>query len=213
MMNLPANRYQFNFAVETPLHLNFYSGSMLRGAFGHALRQLSCMTKMADCKACPLYRTCPYPAIFETPPPEHHSLQAFSEIPPPYIIEPPPLGSKDYRPGDILSFSMVLIGRAIQQLPLIIYAWQRALARGQGKFQSQARLLDVALVPNQAQKEPGEHVIIYTAREGASVINHDHLSNKDRVDYSDETIESVTLNIKTPLRIRKKGQTLSHAMS
>jgi len=140
-------------------------------------------------------------------------LQAFSEIPPPYIIEPPPLGSKDYRPGDILSFSMVLIGRAIQQLPLIIYAWQRALARGQGKFQSQARLLDVALVPNQAQKEPGEHVIIYTAREGASVINHDHLSNKDRIDYSDETIESVTLNIKTPLRIRKKGQTLSHAMS
>jgi hypothetical protein len=213
MMNLPANRYQFTFAVETPLHLNFYSGSMLRGAFGHALRNISCMTKMADCKTCPLYRTCPYPAIFETPPPEHHGLQAFTEIPPPYIIEPPPLGSKDYQPGDMLSFSMVLIGRAIQQLPLIIYAWQRALARGLGKFQSRARLLHVALVPNQAQKEADERIVIYIAREGASVINHDHLTRKDRPGYPDENTQSVTLSIKTPLRIQKKGQILSHAMS
>jgi hypothetical protein len=212
MMNLPANRYQFNFAVETPLHLNFYSGSMLRGAFGHALRQLSCMTKMADCKTCPLYRTCPYPAIFETPPPENHGLQAFTEIPAPYIIEPPALGSKDYQPGDILSFSMVLIGRAIQQLPLIIYAWQRALARGLGKQQSRASLLDVSLVLNQTPTKAGERVVIYTAREGASVINHDHLINKDGFE-SDNTPQSMTLNIKTPLRIQKKGQTLSHAMS
>jgi hypothetical protein len=39
------------------------------------------------------------------------------------VIEPPPLGSRDYRPGETLEFSMVLIGRAIEQLPLVIYAW------------------------------------------------------------------------------------------
>ena len=209
MMNLPANRYQFNFAVQTPLHLNFYSGSMLRGAFGHALRQLSCMTKMADCKACPLYRSCSYPAIFETPPPEQHGLQAFSEIPPPYIIEPPALGSKDYQPGDTLSFSMVLIGRAIQQLPLIIFAWQRALARGLGKQQSQASLIDVALVINQAQ----DRVVIYKAQEGTMVSNHEYLTNKNRHDNFNAGVQSVTLNVKTPLRIQKKGQTLAHDMS
>jgi hypothetical protein len=213
MMNLPANRYQFNFAVETPLHLNFYSGSMLRGAFGHALRHISCMTKMADCKTCPLYRTCPYPAIFETPPPENHGLQAFSEIPPPYVIEPPPLGSKDYQPGDTLSFSMVLIGRAIQQLPLIIHAWQRALARGLGKLQSRARLIDVSLVLNQSLTEAGKQVVIYTAQEGTSVINHDHLIHKDPFDYPAAATQSLTLNVKTPLRIQKKGQTLSHDMT
>lgn len=215
MTRLPVNRYQFNFAVETPLHLNFYSGSMLRGAFGHALRQLSCMTKMADCKTCPLYRTCPYPAIFETPPPEHHSLQAFTEIPPPYIIEPPPLGSKDYQPGDTLSFSMVLIGTAIPQLPLIIYAWQRALARGLGKFQSRASLLDVSLVLHQphSQTEACKRAVIYTALEGASVINHEHLLNKDSFDYSAAAAQSVTLSVKTPLRILKKGRTLSHDMT
>lgn len=213
MMNLPANRYQFNFAVETPLHLNFYSGSMLRGAFGHALRHISCMTKMADCKTCPLYRSCPYPAIFETPPPEHHGLQVFSEIPSPYIIEPPALGSKDYQPGDTLSFSMVLIGTAIQQLPLIIYAWQRALARGLGKLQSQARLIDVALTLSQTQTESSEQVVIYTAQEGAVVINHEHLINKNRFEYPDSITQSLTLHVKTPLRIQKKGQTLSHDMT
>jgi hypothetical protein len=75
MNSLAVARYQFNFEVQNTLHLNFYSGSMLRGVFGHALRHLACMTKMADCKQCQLYRTCPYPEIFETPPPENHSLQ------------------------------------------------------------------------------------------------------------------------------------------
>ncbi len=210
-MNLPIARYQFNFAVQTPLHLNFYSGSMLRGAFGHALRHISCMTKMADCKTCPLYRTCPYPAIFETPPPEHHGLQAFSDIPPPYIIEPPPLGSKDYQPGDTLSFSMVLIGTAIQQLPLIIYAWQRALARGLGKLHSQSTLIDVSLVLN--QPDTGDRVVIYAAQEGAAVINHEHLIDNNPFNYLDANTQNVTLNILTPLRIQKKGQTLSHDMT
>jgi hypothetical protein len=214
MTNLPANRYQFNFAVETPLHLNFYSGSMLRGAFGHALRQVSCMTKLADCKTCPLYRTCPYPAIFETPPPESHGLQAFSEIPPPYIVEPPALGSKDYQPGETLSFSMVLVGRAITQLPLIIFAWQRALARGLGKFQSRARLLDVALVlppVHPATGEP-ERVVIYDAQEDAAVSDHAYLANVGQPLAATAT-DPVTLRIKTPLRIQKKGQTLSHDMT
>ena len=205
-MNLPANRYQFNFVVETPLHLNFYSGSMLRGAFGHALRHVSCMTKMADCKTCPLYRTCPYPAIFETPPPEHHGLQAFTEIPAPYVIEPPALGSKDYQPGDILSFSMVLIGKAIEQLPLIIYVWQRALTQGLGKLRSRARLIDVALLA-------GKPMVIYSAQEGASVINHQHVANNHNIAFTNETTENLTLTIKTPLRIQKKGQVLSDEMS
>ena len=210
MINLPVNRYQFNFMVETPLHLNFYSGSMLRGAFGHALRQVSCMTKLAECKSCPLYRSCAYPAVFETPPPEQHGLQAFSDIPPPYIIEPPALGSKDYQPGEMLSFSMVLIGSAIAQLPLIIYAWQRALVRGLGKLHSQARLQNVSLALNQ---DASESVIIYTAQAGAAVIAHEHLLKKDLNDVPNIPPKSITLSIKTPLRTQKQGKILSQDMT
>jgi hypothetical protein len=215
MKNLPASRYRFKFEVLTPLHLNFYSGSMLRGAFGHALRHISCMTKMPDCKTCPLYRTCSYPLIFETPPPENHGLQAFTEIPPPYVIEPPALGGGVYQPGDLLSFSMVIIGRAIAQLPLIIYAWQRALARGLGKQQSLAKLLDVSLVPGSGSTETtdGDCFPVFSVCAGATVINHDHLINNDSVLNWDTSSQSVTLSVETPLRIQKHGKILSHNMT
>ena len=71
---LPLARYRFHWRVSAPIHLPAYAGSMLRGAFGHALRRLACMTRQADCGACPLLRTCPYPGIF-APPPVEHSLQ------------------------------------------------------------------------------------------------------------------------------------------
>lgn len=202
MNSLAVARYQFNFEIQDTLHLNFYSGSMLRGVFGHALRHLACMTKMADCKQCPLYRTCPYPEIFETPPPENHSLQDFSQIPAPYVIEPPPMGEKTYRVGETLTFSMVLIGRAIHRLPLIIFAWQRAFARGVGKYESRAKLLDVIFEPNHSAQQ-----LVFDARENSVILEHSPLSFKQS-----DSVNSLTLNVLTPLRIQQKGSVLSHEM-
>jgi CRISPR-associated endoribonuclease Cas6 len=202
MNALAVARYQFNFEVQDKLHLNFYSGSMLRGVFGHALRHLACMTKMANCRECPLYRTCPYPEIFETPPPENHTLQDFSQIPPPYVIEPPPLGDKVYQVGETLSFSMVLIGRAIQQLPLIIFAWQRAFARGVAKYESRAKLLNVIFEPNQAQQQ-----VIFNATENETVNAHNPVNFENALQS-----ETLILEILTPLRIQQKGRVLFEDM-
>ena len=202
MNTLAVNRYQFNFQVETPLHLNFYSGSMLRGAFGHALRHISCMTKMKDCKTCPLQASCPYTLIFEPAPPTKHSLQNFSQVPTPYVIEPPPLGSKNYQVGETLSFSMVLMGAAIKQLPLIIFAWQRALARGLGKYQSRARLINVI---NQTEQYAQ---IIYQAEAAESIQNQQPYTI-----LALENKEQLTLHLKTPLRIQKQGKVLSDTMT
>ena len=202
MNTLLVARYQFNFEVQTPLHLNFYSGSMLRGVFGHALRHLACMTKLADCKTCPLYRSCPYPEVFETPPPEHHALQDFSQIPPPYVIEPPPIGDKMYRVGEILSFSMVLMGRAVFQLPLIIFAWQRAFARGVTKSESRAKLLNVVFEPDQANQQ-----IVFDALE-SDTLQETIISSP----LSILSKEELKLSIKTPLRIQQKRSVLTHDM-
>ncbi len=203
MNALAVARYQFNFEVQDKLHLNFYSGSMLRGVFGHALRHLACMTKLSDCKSCPLYRTCPYPEIFETPPPENHTLQDFSQIPPPYVIEPPAMGEKIYQQGETLSFSMVLIGRAIQQLPLIIFAWQRAFAKGVTKHESRAKLRNVIFLPYQSQPQ-----IVFDVTETESVISHDVLNCAKVNDLLSK--DEMQLNVLTPLRIQQKGRVLSH---
>lgn len=202
MSLLPVARYQFNFEVQNTLHLNFYSGSMLRGVFGHALRHLACMTKLSDCKECPLYRTCPYPDIFETPPPQNHSLQDFSQIPAPYVIEPPSMGERVYRAGETLTFSMVLIGHAIAQLPLIIFAWQRAFARGVTKYESRARLLNVIYQPNQKQSE-----IIFDAQENETILEHSITLEEPLFSAQQNNIH---LKIVTPLRIQQQGRVLSH---
>jgi hypothetical protein len=89
----PLARYRFEWRATSPLRIPDYAGSMLRGAFGHALRQLACMTKQKKCDGCALITSCPFPSIFAPVSPAAHTLQKFSEIPVPYIIEPPEWGA------------------------------------------------------------------------------------------------------------------------
>jgi len=136
-------RYRFTFRMRADLRLPEFSGSLLRGQFGAALRRTACITKARTCEGCPLLATCPYPAIFETPAPAEHPLQKFSAVPNPYVIEPPPLGTRFVAAGESLSFGMVLVGRALEQLPLIVYALQRAFARGLGAERAAGDLQDI----------------------------------------------------------------------
>ncbi len=100
---LPVARYRFSLRMEDELRLPEYAGSLLRGQFGAALRRTACITRAPACPGCPLHRTCPYPAIFETPAPDSHALQRFSRVPNPYVIEPPPLGLRRVGAGEALS--------------------------------------------------------------------------------------------------------------
>src|SRR5262245_31356172 len=110
---LPLARYRFVFLMCDELRLPEFAGSLLRGQFGASLRRIACMTGLPRCPPCQLYRTCPYPGIFETPPPPSHALQRFSQVPHPYVIEPPPLGLRRVAAGEALSFHVVLLGRAL----------------------------------------------------------------------------------------------------
>jgi len=140
---LPIARYRFTFRMRANLRLPEFSGSLLRGQFGAALRRTACITKARTCEGCPLLATCPYPAIFETPAPAEHPLQKFSAVPNPYVIEPPSLGTRFVAAGQSLSFGMVLVGRALEQLPLIVYALQRAFGRGIGTQRAAGDLHDI----------------------------------------------------------------------
>ncbi len=190
----PAVRYRFKFTVETPVRLPEYAGSALRGAFGAALRRTACMTREKDCKPCPLYRTCPYPAIFETPAPESHTLQKFSQIPNPYIVEPPPWGERLYQPGETLTFHLVLIGPAMQQLPLIIHAWQRAFRHGIGNGTANLHAVSVIDDQERADKifDPHEERI----QPHATGITLPQTTAPN----------TVTLTLQTPMRLQNNGK-------
>jgi len=193
--HLPIARYRLEFAVKTPLHLPAYAGSTLRGAWGAALRAASCMTRQADCEGCPLLAACPYAAIFETRPPTDRppSLQDLSQAPRPYVIEPPQLGERDYAPGEPLVFHLVLAGRALEHLPLILWAHIRALRRGVGRGDGTAELLRVV-------HEGMTETVVLDGPEG-SLLDH-----TPAVPPAPTFGAAVTLRFTTPLRLQTNGR-------
>src|SRR5574338_320432 len=132
---LPLARLRLEAEVESPLRLPDYAGSMLRGAFGRALRRLACMTRQPECGGCGLIRTCPY------------------------AIEPPPWRGATLDAGDRLAFGLTLFGRALAQQPLVLLAWQHALGRGVGAGEGRARLLRVV-----QEQAAGERVLLDAER-------------------------------------------------
>lgn len=191
----PAARYRLEFITEQPIHLPEYAGSALRGAFGHALKQIACVTIERDCKACALYRSCAYPAIFETPPPLDYARRKLANVPLPFVVEPPPWGERARATGSALNFTTVLIGPALDQLPLVLMAWRRALQLGLGPQQGTARLERVFV---EGESDP------VLANAAAGLRPHArHLPAPPP-----EPAPSVTLILDTPLRLQRGGRPL-----
>lgn len=144
-MSVFATRYRLTARTFAALSLPPYAGSMLRGAFGHALRAVSqCPTEgVLACTRCQQSRNCAYAALFE-PPVQSHKLQAFSAIPVPYVIEPPLLGAQRLAKGQRFQFHMVLFGSAHQHRRAITQAWMLALRHGLGIAHAQVELEDMA---------------------------------------------------------------------
>lgn len=190
-VSLPLVRYRFEFRVSASVMLPEYAGSTIRGAFGRSLRRTACMTHMSDCKSCPLYRTCPYTMVFETPPPAEHSLQKFSQIPNAYVIEPPHWGRHVYDVGEKLVFHMILFGRARSCLPLVIFALQKAFAYDVGH--GRAELLGVY------EEAARGGALLYSAGM-KEVASHD-LCTEVAVPAGNE----IGIRLETPLRLQQNG--------
>lgn len=220
---LPIVRYRFTARAQQPLPLPNYAGSLLRGQFGAALRQVACMTRQPTCAGCPLIATCPYTRIFETPAPPKgsHALQDFSQIPKPYLVEPPTPGARVLEVGDTLQFHLVLIGHAIDQLALIVFAVQRALQHGLTRERVPLDLLQVDWVEDADHAQRIWHAEQPTlAEHTANLVTPGWASNGPQNDSfsiaptADSTIATgqneaqITLNIQTPLRLQNQGQPL-----
>ena len=139
---LPIARLRLTVRAEAPLQLPPYAGSMLRGAFGHALLALSPLPH-TDGKPCALHASCPYCQLFAAPPLPGHSLQKFSAMPQPYVIEPPTGGAQQLQAGQTFDFGLVLIGKALGDLPTVLQAWQRALRTGLGRGHTPCTLIEI----------------------------------------------------------------------
>lgn len=168
-----------------------YPGSMLRGAFGHALKRTTCMTKLEKCPGCPLINSCPYTAIFET-----QSRTDLTNRPSPYIIQPIGLAQDPCQ----YTFNLTLIGAdSLNQLPLLIFVWQKALQRGLGKQNTPAQLKTVQHLNHNTHTplyEDGEQIqTSYPTTPLPSPQEQNHPLN---------------IHITTPMRLSRRNQLIGH---
>ena len=195
---LPLARYQFDFQVEKPFVLRHYAGSLLRGLFGHSLKKLLCLTGKSDCESCLMWQNCNYPAIF-APPPKAHKIQNFSQIPPPYLVQADTVAQKSYQSGDQLVFSQVLAGSALQQLSLIILAWQRALQGNITKSGGSAILRQVAYC------DPNHQTPVIVYQNDDKLRPHQALYSF-HTEHNANAQDEIQIQLQTPLRVQKHSR-------
>ncbi len=137
-----AGIYRFDLAAVEEAHdLPREKGIMLRGGFGVALKRSVCAFPDAvarDCAACPLQASCVYPRLFRARP-RDVSTALDRDPPRPFVIRIPADRRRHYRPGDLLSVEIVLIGWARAYLPYVSMALADLAEGGLGPLAHRAR--------------------------------------------------------------------------
>lgn len=148
---IPYVRLRFTLRATELATLPPFKGSLLRGAFGHALRGAICaMGRSQSCEGCRLRAACVYSRLFETfiegePPP---FLRGLPTAPRPYVFEPR-TEALAFKPGDPLDFDLLLFGQAVEHLPFVLLAVERMAAAGLGSRRHPFELSEaVALLQN-----------------------------------------------------------------
>jgi hypothetical protein len=125
---LPIARYRLEFRGGAGKTRALFTGSAWRGAFGHALKRLVCVTRNERCSECLLFRSCVYPYVFETPPlPGDHLLKNGAAAPHPFALTlpfPAPEATGEVELG------LTLFGRSNGQLAYLVYAFRQAAEEG-----------------------------------------------------------------------------------
>jgi len=142
---IPYLRLQITLQAEEPAMMAPYQGSMLRGAFGHALRRTVCaMGPRQECASCVLRQACVYTRIFEPfvegePPP---FLRGVDQAVRPYVFEPLGVAGR-LEPGETMRFDLLLFGQAVELQAFAILAVERMAQTGLGSGRARFRLVRV----------------------------------------------------------------------
>jgi hypothetical protein len=154
--NLKIAKFRVCLQAQTEAVLPALIGSTLRGAFGHALKAISCCVPHKNCEICILSEACLYTTVFE---PVSAKNQ---DIPRPFIFEPPiPPITRELsetsnlklrvNEGGKISFDFILIGDTISKLPYFIYAFELLARHGLGLERQPFKIVEVLAIYNNNQ--------------------------------------------------------------
>jgi CRISPR-associated endoribonuclease Cas6 len=197
-------RFIFKARAQTVLHLPPYKGSTFRGGFGHHLRRTVCINRKKECNKCILVSKCIYTYIFETKPPDDSGIKnSFSEVPHPYVLNPPHTTKETFEPGESFIFELVLFGKAVDYFPYFLFVFQQLGGNGLGKEKGRFYIETVMNERFDSEKE------IYSSTDKCIKGNIQIYSSENffRV-YTDilkMNPEEIKIRLLTPFRLKKDG--------
>ncbi len=194
---LTVGSYRMHFRAMESVRLPAYAGSAWRGALGHALRRLFCVTRKDDCAACLLYRACGYAYVFETPPPlETGKLRKYPAAPHPFVLMPGSVGGMAPA-GSLFVLGLSLFGRGNDFLPYFIHALAQAAGRGIGGQRHRLQLERV----EQCAPDGEKWLPIYDGDGACRAL-------PPAVPVPPPLPETVSVELETPLRVKREGSVL-----
>jgi CRISPR/Cas system endoribonuclease Cas6 (RAMP superfamily) len=124
-MTIPIQHLTFHCRWTTEARLPDYLGSTLRGSFGWALKRCSCMLKRQQCPTCVLNTTCAYAVLFATELyEEKQQVRTVNARPHPLVFQPHNQGPVTGQVGESWEFSLLVIGRASEFIPHVVFSVQ-----------------------------------------------------------------------------------------
>lgn len=195
---VPFVRLRATLTAQRDGRLPLYKGSLLRGAFGHALRHTVCaMTPKQPCASCPVRQDCIHARIFEAPN-EREMAPFFGGLPSaprPFVFEPRCTVS-DFRRGDDLELDLMLFGQVIELQTFAVKALQRMGRDGLG-VQRMPFVLDRVVYPDR----DGAWYVGYQRGVRAWTPAPALYPSREPLD-----VERLSLRFTTPTRVKVKGR-------
>lgn len=132
-VRLSLSEYSLRLRFTRSGRLSAHIGNTIRGGFGKALREISCVQEGVSCAECMLGSRCAYGYLFETPATAALPiLKRYPYAPHPFVLRPPAEHPGTVAEGTALALSLVLVGRACPYFPLVLFALMRLGQAGLG---------------------------------------------------------------------------------
>ena len=194
------SKYLFHIKTKDQLYLPRYKGSIFRGAFSNSMKRNICVKQKAICDACDLTSQCPCAYIFAPSPPENFKdAGKFRKPPAPYILNPPLTEATHFANNEKLCFELVLVEKAINFLPYIVFSFMQIGRNGLGKSNGKFELKNVDLVENGIRR---------TVFDGSMFIPIKPEVAEDGEMFLENEIKEpgkIKIEFVSPLRLKEKG--------
>ena len=144
MSNFTVSVFRIKIKGEGKIPLPEFPGVTLRGAFGMALKRVTCVTREKDCETCMLNQKCVYATSFENIfTGDSPFLKGTDRAPHPVLIYPLELGKGISRKGCTYAMGLTVFGNKRDYLPYYIYAITRLGKIGLGKERGKFHIVSV----------------------------------------------------------------------